>query len=553
MNKKKPRSNNIDQTAWILKYNSTEFDFDAYLWKHKNANEDTAYVIGWKFPEAKKSEIKEGQKIFVWRASYNSKIKDSGIIAYGKILHIEEDIKKAYDKYPDLLPCSSLCLMQGTSKKDDIYQKRRKLQPLFLEKSHTGNVSATYRTSTDPLIGIILELNCYFDFRTPNRTITILPLSIEEQKALGISSKNKENKIHTQEHDRLYELWKKEIPKINPRSDLESKFENKQMPNNLPTNSNSAGSTPEKQIQLSSTTTFLLSTFSYTTPTLSLPCTLEKPLAEAKQDSIPVIENKEEKIKSSQRISEKPMTIDDQQTSTSSSSIPSFSINKTKEFNPGVPHSDLQDYSKIKFHSFQARLQKESNKKRRKSDAKNTDISKEPPLTENAAISEGLSFSEDALFAIGHYGEKYIYEKLKAHYLKKYSPAKIIKDNDKGCTLISEPNDREVILRWYDKPNKRVRNPIDIKLTKRKRSNHFVLKRRYIEIKTTTSASGYIAHITENEFEKMRKHRKKYTLFRVSNVEKARKIEDIYVEKIKDPLQKIIDGKLPIHKIKLKI
>ena|GEM_PF-4165399 len=227
--------------------------------------------------------------------------------------------------------------------------------------------------------------------------------------------------------------------------------------------------------------------------------------------------------------------------SSSISSEPASSLG-TREFVPGVPHSASMDYSKHKVNFFHPRQQREYNKQH----GKFADRDKE------VASPKGLSFSDNALHDIGHYGEKHIYEILKAHYLQKFKPTEFV-ENDTGFTLTSREKDVRIAVKWYDKLNQRVIYPRDLKLTIVRISDGSILKKRYIEVKSTTSPRDHVAHFSGDEFEQMRKFRNKYTLFRVSNVEKAERIGDIHIEKIKDPLQKIIDGELSIDKFTLAI
>ncbi len=203
-----------------------------------------------------------------------------------------------------------------------------------------------------------------------------------------------------------------------------------------------------------------------------------------------------------------------------------------KEFKPIIPPSGL-DYSKVGF--FKAKFERKENKDTlEKSDAR----------TQCPSIPQ-TQLSDKAKMDIGRWGEECVYKKLKYHYSKKYSPAKIT-ETPSGFTLVSKEHDIEIVVKWHNKI-KESEKPMDFELTKTKRDG---VKKRYIEVKTTTAKGAHTAYLSGDEFQQMLKHQEEYSIFRVFN---AGKNNNIQIDKIRNPLKKVLDGEMLVGTVELKI
>ncbi|MDO8953338.1 MAG: DUF3883 domain-containing protein [Gammaproteobacteria bacterium] len=232
-------------------------------------------------------------------------------------------------------------------------------------------------------------------------------------------------------------------------------------------------------------------------------------------------------------------------------SIPSRDSKEASMISPGVFNvtitqtefiplckPELIDYSKVQLTN--AVMIPASNKSKMKGLLK-------PESSEVKMPEKRTELSDKAKVAIGYWGEQCVYFKLKDHFAKKYCPAEITECDD-GFNLIGtrtktakdltiKKQEITVRVKWYNRTTESFK-PLDLKVTKTLPGDR--IKTRYIEVKSTTSDRAFSAHFSAQEVKTMLEHKKDYTVYRVFNAG----IPLPRIEKLKDPLQKILDGTL---------
>lgn len=212
-----------------------------------------------------------------------------------------------------------------------------------------------------------------------------------------------------------------------------------------------------------------------------------------------------------------------------------------KLFTPAIPTEGL-DYSKIGF--FKAA----NNKEQTRPPAQPFRAEKASGKEELTAkpMEEKTQLTDEAIIDIGRWGESCVYYKLKHHYLSKYQGR--AEENEDGFTIYGRQDDADVTVQvtWHNKTKESYGNK-DLSILKIKNG---VEKQRYIEVKTTLRESSHIARFPESEWRAMLEYREKYSIYRVFN---AGQTEGVRIEKIKDPLTKIISGEIGLDSMLLKI
>lgn len=176
--------------------------------------------------------------------------------------------------------------------------------------------------------------------------------------------------------------------------------------------------------------------------------------------------------------------------------------------------------------------------------------------------------------AIGQWGEKFVYFKLKSDYEEKYkNPANyenfsakeievesqsgaIDKQYTISCVNQKTKEKITLTLNWhnYAKESYKSRD-----LTIYKSVGEKPLRERVIEVKSTESATPWNAKFSKKEIEEMQQYRDRYRIFRVYNARK----NSARIEKLKNPYEQLFpaaskekgahEPKVTISKIKLRI
>ncbi|MFA6036740.1 MAG: DUF3883 domain-containing protein [Legionellales bacterium] len=214
-----------------------------------------------------------------------------------------------------------------------------------------------------------------------------------------------------------------------------------------------------------------------------------------------------------------------------------------QDFHPHIQPSSL-NYEDIKFSE-------------RKTQSVSPNKKYEPEITAAASSSQlelkNTALTENAKKEIGRWGEEYIYLALFQHYKekmeRKYGSCQV-KETEKGFELSSGKNSIKII--WHNKGmdvKKDSGEDNDIMITKNENS---ISKKKYIEVKATTSGSDNIADFSKNEVLKMLACHQSATKYRILRVYNAGK-EDVKITKIKDPFQLISQSMLEVSSMSLKI
>lgn len=155
--------------------------------------------------------------------------------------------------------------------------------------------------------------------------------------------------------------------------------------------------------------------------------------------------------------------------------------------------------------------------------------------------------TDEAKMKIGRWGEHCVYQKLKQHYEKKYCGKAREATNGFNLEGVDSSNNKvNIEVTWYNKTNESYNN-IDLMVVKNKIG---AVKEQYIEVKTTTSDKVHKASFPASEWQAMLIYKEKYNIYRVFN---AGQSENVRIEKIKNPLEKILQGELEIESMQLKI
>lgn len=205
-----------------------------------------------------------------------------------------------------------------------------------------------------------------------------------------------------------------------------------------------------------------------------------------------------------------------------------------KQFVPAAQPNTL-NYSKVRF--FKPDLQEQ------KQPVKHSSTKHHAPQP----VEKQTQLTDKAKCEIGKWGEDCVYQRLKYHYEKKYAAKAVETDNGFILEGVDNQNAKITIrVKWYNKKEESYRNR-DMKIIK---SKDGVTTKRYIEVKTTTSNEEHVAIFPQNEWQAMMQYGERYSIFRVFN---AGQTDNIRIEKIHNPLQKIMEGNLGVKSIHLKI
>ena len=213
-----------------------------------------------------------------------------------------------------------------------------------------------------------------------------------------------------------------------------------------------------------------------------------------------------------------------------------------RNFEPDVEPSKL-DFTTVRF--FAKNPQEVELRKRKQQPTAST---AKPTTTE--LPKETSTFSQTAIKEIGRWSEGCTYYALGQHYRAKYPAYQFVEDAT-GFTLFDKHNRKNSVqVIWYNKDEEQFKSK-DITIIKAQDGE---VTKHHIEVKGTTSNTEHAAEITHNEFLKMLKYSKddtkRYSIFRVYNAGKA---ERVRIEKIKNPLEKILNKELEVNSLNLKI
>ncbi len=182
-----------------------------------------------------------------------------------------------------------------------------------------------------------------------------------------------------------------------------------------------------------------------------------------------------------------------------------------------------------------------------------------PAATVSAASQleiETSALDEKSKKEIGRWGEHFAYLLLKKHYQTKY-PGYQCKDIENGFELSSKTNSIQVV--WHNK-NKAIGDAEESgkDLTIKKKIDN-KLKEKFVEVKATTANHEHTATFTKNEVLQMLTYSnnnnnnnglsQKYMIIRVYNAGK----HAAKAEKIKNPLNRIVERQLEVTSLQLKI
>lgn len=149
--------------------------------------------------------------------------------------------------------------------------------------------------------------------------------------------------------------------------------------------------------------------------------------------------------------------------------------------------------------------------------------------------------SEEALAKIGRWGEALIFYKL-IHYYRtkeKYKNVNIeVHSNSFLLRAIVDNHPTCVSLLWVN-AKKESKKPYDILLAKQKSNGP--KKFRYIDVKSTVFSDKGTIDMSPNEYALAKKKQGNYYLYRLYNTGRA---EGLYVQKMKNPAEKFLEGKV---------
>ena len=178
-----------------------------------------------------------------------------------------------------------------------------------------------------------------------------------------------------------------------------------------------------------------------------------------------------------------------------------------------------------------------------------------PPVTapqdrkqvEPKRVEKQERLTEEAKRQIGRWGENCVYQKLKQHYENKYhGKADEVADGFILEGVDDDNNKVKLEVRWYNKVAESY-NHIDFMVIKNKNGE---TKERYIEVKATTSDEVHKATFPASEWQAILTYKEKYSIYRVFNAGQSEKVR---IEKIKNPLEKIVKGELGVESMRLEI
>ena len=215
-----------------------------------------------------------------------------------------------------------------------------------------------------------------------------------------------------------------------------------------------------------------------------------------------------------------------------------------RDFKPQMQPDQL-DYSAVQFFTKKSKRVKASKGKENTTSNPASSVHTSTELAPETAM-----FTEQAIKDIGRWGEGCVYHALEQHYRAQYSGHAFIVQNT-GFKLLDKRNKKNTIqVIWYNKETEQYKSK-DFTVVKTKDG---VVTKHRIEVKATTSNTEHTAMITKNEFLKMLKYSKddskRYSIFRVYNAGKA---ERVRIEKIKQPLDKILNKELEVSSLTLNI
>jgi hypothetical protein len=151
--------------------------------------------------------------------------------------------------------------------------------------------------------------------------------------------------------------------------------------------------------------------------------------------------------------------------------------------------------------------------------------------------------------AIGNWGEKTVYNKLKSDYQNKYGVQAIETDTGFKIVVLQHPKSQQkspltITVTWMNK-NGESGAHYDIQITRQGYKND----ERYIEVKSTKSSEKDTVELPRLEWQQMQQSASRYRIFHLYDAGK----KEPRIEKIKNPAQQLSDNKIRIEKYILKI
>jgi hypothetical protein len=249
-----------------------------------------------------------------------------------------------------------------------------------------------------------------------------------------------------------------------------------------------------------------------------------------KQKTLPdLLSPKQKKSEVSSEDSKETPELNESQNMNTTQSLSQKNSNKIGNSKPDI---DIKKVP-IRQAKFSAKKQKTKHDSSSQENEKSIASPKSKKSQKNKTTNQQLTMEDNN--KTGRRGEEIVYLKLKSEYQQKYPNCKLI-DSSEGFTLEGSDNKLEPLsltVIWHNK-NGEMGRSYDITIIKNG-------QRRHIEVKTTTSDTKDIIHITQKELEKMGKYNTNYRIFRVYDPYKNPQIT-----KIKDPAKKIESGEIKI-------